>query len=162
MPTRHSKPVLLSGVCTGAQVAVNFIMTFVGAALLVLIGVVVLGANRYGGLLPFAAAVAITVLSIFSMGLVIAAVAPTEKAANIIGNLVYFPMLFLSGSTMPAQMFPEGLRKVTRILPLTHGVTLIKGVWLGGDLLDYPTELIVLASTMVVFTAIAAATFRWE
>ena len=153
-----ASPVLL----LSAQVVVNFVMTAVGAALLVLIGVLVLGANRYGELLPFAAAVALAVLSIFSMGLVVASLAPSEKAANIIGNLLYFPMLFLSGATLPAQLFPEGLRKFSQIFPLTHGVTLIKGVWLGGNLSDHPTELIVLVSTTVVFTVIAALTFRWE
>ena len=125
------------GLLLSAQVVVNFVMTIAGAVVL-------------------------TVLSIFSIGLVIASLAPSEKAANIIGNLVYFPMLFLSGSTLPAQMFPEGLRKVTQFFPLTHGVTLIKGVWLGGSFVDFPTELIVLASTAVVFTAIAGLTFRWE
>jgi len=150
------------GLLLSAQVVVNFVMTIVGTALLVLIGVLVLGANRHGDLLSFAGAVVLTVLSIFSIGLVIASFAPSEKAANIIGNFVYFPMLFLSGSTLPAQMFPEGLRKVSQIFPLTHGVTFIKGVWLGGSIVDYPTELIVLASTTVVFTTIAAATFRWE
>jgi ABC-2 type transport system permease protein len=153
-----ASPVLLMS----AQFAVNFFMTLLGAALLVVVGKVVFGAHRYGGLLPFAGAVVLTVLSIFALGLVIASLAPSEKAANIIGNLVYFPMVFLSGATLPAQMFPEGLRKVTQIFPLTHGVTLIKGVWLGGDLADFPTELIVLASTTVVFTLIAAVTFRWE
>jgi len=150
------------GLLLSAQVVVNFVMTAVGTALLVLIGVLVLGANRYGGLLPFAGAVALTVLSIFSLGLVIASLAPSEKSASIIGNLVYFPVMFLSGSTLPAQMFPDGLRKFSQVFPLTHGVNLIKGIWLGGNLFDYPTELIVLASTTVVFTAIAAATFRWE
>jgi ABC-2 type transport system permease protein len=145
-----------------AQFVVNFVMTLVGAALLVVVGKLAFGARHYGGLLPFAGAVVLTILSIFSLGLVIASLAPSEKAANIIGNLVYFPMVFLSGATLPAQMFPEGLRKVTQIFPLTHGVTIIKGVWLGGNLSDFPTELIILAATTIVFTVIAVLTFRWE
>ena len=150
------------GLLMSAQFVVNFVMTLVGVTLLAVVGRLVFGARHYGGLLPIAGAIVLTVLSIFSLGMVIASLAPSEKAANIIGNLVYFPMVFLSGATLPAEMFPEGLRRATQIFPLTHGVTIIKGVWLGGNLSDYPTQLIVLGATTIVFTAIAAATFRWE
>jgi ABC-2 type transport system permease protein len=145
-----------------AQVVVFLLMTAVGTALLVASGALFLGAHGHGDPWAFIGAIALTMVSIMSMGLVVASLAPSEKAANVIGNLLYFPMVFLSGATLPSQLFPEGLRKFTQILPLTHGVELIKGTWLGGSFSDYPTAIIVLSATAVGFSIVAALTFRWE
>lgn len=150
------------GLLLSAQVIVNVFMTFVGIALLVTVGMAGFGATLYGNPWNVVVAVLLTMASIFSMGLLIAALAPSEKAANIIANLLYFPMVFLSGTTIPSQLFPEGLRRFTRVLPLTHAVDLIKGVWLGSPLSAFPTEIAVLGGTAIVFTIIGAATFRWE
>jgi ABC-2 type transport system permease protein len=145
-----------------AQVVVNLIMTALGIVFLIVVGMIAFGVRGHGNTLEIVAAIALSMASISSMGLVLASVVPTEKAAELIGNLIYFPMIFLSGSTLPAQLFPAGLRTFSRVFPLTHAVNLIKGIWLGGHLGDYPVALIVLGSTTIVFTIIAALTFRWE
>ena len=145
-----------------AQVVVNVAMTIVGTVILILVGVMVFGVHVVAGFWSFAGAVGLTMLSIYSMGLVIAAVAPSERASEVIGNLIYFPMMFLSGASLPIQLFPEGLRRFTQIFPLTHGVTLIKGIWLGGSFADYGTAVIVLGATTIGFSIIAALSFRWE
>ena len=99
-----------------AQVVVNFVMTLFGAALLVLVGMLAFGAKHYGGLLPFFGAVSLTILSIFSLGLVIASIAPSEKAANIIGNLVFSYITKCAGKSSgnhtftPIQKFSQYIR----------------------------------------------------
>lgn len=145
-----------------SQITVNVVMTVVGLAVLVAVGMLVFGAELYGSVWSVAAAVALTMASMFSMGLIVASLAPTEKASNIVANLLYFPMVFLSGATLPYQLFPEGLQKVTKILPLTHGVALIKGVWTGRSLGGFPTELWVLGATTIAFALLGAVMFRWE
>ena len=145
-----------------AQVVVNIAMTIIGTLCLILVGAVVFGVSSSANGWAFAGAIGLTMLSIYSMGLVIAAVAPSERAAEVIGNLVYFPMMFLSGASLPIQLFPEGLLKFVQVLPLTHGVSLIKGIWLGGSFADYGTAVIVLAATAIGFSVIAALSFRWE
>ena len=42
--------------------------------------------------------------ALFAVGLVIAAVAPTARAANAIGMLVFFPSLFLPGAWLPKHL----------------------------------------------------------
>jgi ABC-2 type transport system permease protein len=145
-----------------AQLIVSLAMTAIGIGLLIVVGALVFGVRGHGNPWEFLAAIGLTMASMSAMGLVVAALAPSERAAEVIGNLLYFPMMFLSGASLPAQLFPEGLRAFTKVLPLTHGVDLIKGVWLGGSFGDYPVAVIVLAGTAVVFTVIAAVTFRWE
>lgn len=56
-------------------------------------------------------------MAIFSIGILIAALAKNAKAASAIGNLIYFPMLFLSGASFPYEMLPKGVQKFSDILP---------------------------------------------
>ena len=101
-------------------------------------------------------------LCIFSVGLLIAGVSPNAKAANAISYVIYFPMLFLSGAAMPLKMMPESILFISKALPLTYGVELFTGVWLGKSVSNYTTDIIVLFSVFVVCTFIAVKTFKWE
>ena len=56
------------------------------------------------------------------------------QAATALAYIIYFPMLFLSGATMPLYIMPDSLVAVSKVLPLTYGVELLSGVWLGGRL----------------------------
>lgn len=64
----------------------------------------------------------------FSLGMVIASLCKTVKIANVVTTFVYFPMLFLSGATIPFEIFPTFLQNVATILPLTHGIQLLKDI----------------------------------
>lgn len=55
----------------------------------------------------------------------------TIESVNAVTSLVYFPMLFLSGATIPYELFPSGLQKVANVLPLTQGIKLMKSVSMG-------------------------------
>ena len=99
-------------------------------------------------------------LSFFAVGFVLAGLLPSERTANVVGQAIYFPMLFLSGAILPREMFPDALRLVSDFLPLTYVVDLVQELWIEGtwDL----TALVVLAGVLVVSVAVSARTFRWE
>jgi ABC-2 type transport system permease protein len=80
--------------------------------------------------------------------------------AQVVGNVVYFPMLFLSGATLPQEIMPEGIRQIAQWLPMTHLVDLMQDLWLG-DGWSWSAALI-LAAMLGVGTVVAAVTFRWE
>lgn len=65
------------------------------------------------------------------IGLLMAILCRTIKSVNAVTSLVYFPMLFLSGATIPYELFPSGLQKVANVLPLTQGIKLMKAVSMG-------------------------------
>jgi len=96
------------------------------------------------------------------MGLAITAVSKTMKMATAISFIIYFPMIFLSGATMPIEIFPENIVFISKALPLSYGVVLMKGIWLGGSLFDHPLEIAVLLGTTLVFSLIALKFFKWE
>jgi ABC-2 type transport system permease protein len=146
----------------GAQVAVNFVMTAAGIGLLILVGVIVYDIHFIGRLLPILFSFVLTTLSMFSIGLVVAGVLPSAKAVNLVSYLIYFPMLFLSGATIPLKVMPEGVRAVARALPMTYGVELMQGAWLGNPLGNYWVDMLVLGGVFVVCTGLAVSLFRWE
>lgn len=77
-------------------------------------------------------------------------------------SLVYFPMLFLSGATIPYELFPEGLQKVANIMPLTQGIKLMKAVSMGKDLPSAGSIVLLLLAITVICSIISIKTFRWE
>ena len=52
-----------------------------------------------------------------SIGLIIAAVVNSSQESNILIQLIYMPMLFLSGATFPLSFMPDWLQIVTQFIP---------------------------------------------
>jgi ABC-type multidrug transport system permease subunit len=57
---------------------------------------------------------------------------------------------------------PDTVRTISRFLPLTHLVALLKSLWFGEGWGDVLIEVAVLAGIGIVGTLIIARTFRWE
>lgn len=119
------------GLVITAQAIVNFCMTIAGFALLFLIGKIVYRIQIAGNPFAIALALLLSISSIFSMGFLFTALAPTAKISNLLCYISYFVMLFLSGASMPKELFPEGIRKVSLILPLTHVVNVLQSTFKG-------------------------------
>ena len=75
---------------------------------------------------------------------------------------LYFPMLFLSGATIPYELFPSGLQKAANMLPLTQGIKLMKAVSMGVNLEDVWKIVVLLVGITLICTVISVKTFRWE
>ena len=145
-----------------SDVAVNFVMTLLGIAILVLMGTAVYHVRFEGNILSVLAAVSLGAFAFFAIGYIIAGLSPTARVAQIVGMVLLYPMMFLSGASMPLEILPAGIRSVSSFLPLTHVVTLVRGLWAGDSWGQHGTEVIVLLGVLVVGTIISARTFRWE
>jgi len=55
---------------------------------------------------------------------------------------------------------PEGVQKFSELLPLTHVVKLLEGLWLDG--VWNLTSLAVVVGLLMVCLVISRRTFRWE
>lgn len=149
-------------VILAAQVVVIFLMTAVGMLMLILAGKLVYDLRFDGNMLSVALAFILGSLSFFSLGFVLASVMPTARTAQVVGMAIFYPMLFLSGAGLPLEMLPDGVRKFSNYLPLTHVVTLLRGLWTGDAWIQHTTEVIVLVSVLVVGVLISAKAFKWE
>ncbi|HWP68896.1 MAG TPA: ABC transporter permease [Rectinemataceae bacterium] len=105
---------------------------------------------------------AFVLVSIFSLGYLIASLVPDTKTANIVCTVLYFPMLFLSGATLPYEIMPRGLQVFAEIFPLTQGIKLLKGAVLGTPISSDFAKIAVLAGLAVVSYFVSLLTFRWE
>ncbi len=145
-----------------SQVVVHFLMTLVGAVLLIASARAVYGLRFPGRAGPVALGFALSALSFFAVGFLVASLARTARAAYIVGLVLYFPNLFLSGATIPKETFPPAIRSAGKFIPLTHVVDLLQGLWFGDPWGRHALAIGVLAGLFVLGVAVSAKAFRWE
>jgi ABC-2 type transport system permease protein len=144
------------------DVLVPFAMTLLGILLLVLVGMVVFGVRFEGNLFSLFAGIVLGACAFFSMGYALVGLISSARAVTLIGNVILYPLMIFSGAMVPLEIMPDMVRTISRFLPLTHLVALLRGLWLGQAWGDLLTEVAVLVGVGMVCTLIIARTFRWE
>lgn len=145
-----------------AHVLVKLLFTSLTIALLLLAGRRFFTIPPEANLFSLGLAMLFTTISILAIGFVIASVVPTARFAQPIGSAILYPMLALSGVFLSIDDLPAGWRLVAHLLPLTHAVSLLQGVWTGGGLADHLIELGALALNFLICVGLSAKIFRWE
>ena len=116
--------------------------------------------DHLGSLFVF---VAVGAVAFRSLGLIIAAVVNSSQESNILVQIIYMPMLFLSGATIPIAFMPHWLQNITQFIPATYLMTGLGGILQRGEtLLANWQAVVVLLLTTAVATFIATKLFRWE
>ena len=146
----------------GSDILCAGVTALLSAISVALVSVVFLGYEMKGNVLAFIGSWILTLVSMFSIGLLMASLCRTIKSVNAVTSLVYFPMLFLSGATIPYELFPAGLQKVADVLPLTQGIKLMKAVSMGTELENVWKIIVLLVGITVICTVISVKVFRWE
>lgn len=137
------------------------VMAIISTLILTLAAVIFFGYRMQGNVFAFVGMWLLTMISMFSIGLLIASLCRTVKSMNVVTSIVYFPMLLFSGATIPAEVFPQGFRYFADILPLGVGINALKKISIGmyDGLL---TPILILTVITVICTLISIKTFRWE
>ncbi len=146
----------------GAQVAVKLVFTVISLALLMLAGKRLFPGVLRVNVFSFTMAVLLSTFSILSLGFVIASVVPTARFAQPISAAALYPMLALSGLFYPVARFPRALRAVVYLLPTTHAVALLDGVWDGSGWGAHWMNVAALLMLFAAYTAVSTKVFRWE
>lgn len=144
------------------QVCLGIFISLLSAGIVTICSILVFGYHMEGNVLLFIGAFGLILVSMYSMGMVIASVCPNVKVANVVCTFVYFPMLFLSGATIPYEIFPKVVQNIANVLPLTHGVKLLKNVSLGIHNEQMVVSVIFLLIVTVIGCIISIKMFRWE
>jgi imidazolonepropionase-like amidohydrolase/ABC-type multidrug transport system permease subunit len=112
---------------------------------------------------PLLIFVTLGILAFCAIGSIIAAAANSMQESQIIVQLIYLPMLLLSGATFPASMFPSWLAVVVQFLPATYLVSGFEAMMLRNEgLRENGQAVFALILTISVGLFIAAKLFRWE
>lgn len=145
-----------------AQVAVMFCLSALGMALLVTVGSALFGLKCAGNPIVIGAAFIVCSLSLFSLGFVLGGVLPSVRTAQAVGMACFYPMIFLSGAAIPRGLLPEGVQRAALVLPLTHVVSLLEGLWRGESWGTHLGETAIILAVMAAGIGISIRTFRWE
>ncbi len=143
-----------------ADVVVYLSICTLAVILLIVIGRLAFDLRFAGNWLALLAGFLLCALAFVAFGYLIASVAPNSRAAQVVGQVLFFPMMFLSGATLPLFIMPEGVQNVAEKLPLTYVVTLLQGLWFGQGWNS--TAVLVMAGMLGMGALISARTFRWE
>lgn len=149
-------------VLLGADTLCCAVMSGLSALLVAGVSVIFFGYRMPGNVPAFLGAWLLTLVAMFSIGLLIAALCRTVKTMNVVTSLVYFPMLFLSGAMVPYELFPRSLQTMADIMPLTQGIKLMKAASMGAGLQEMGYAVILLTGIAVICGIFSMKTFRWE
>ncbi len=145
-----------------ADIVANLVTTLLGMMGLVIIGWLLYRVQFEGQVMVVILAVVFCGLAMFSIGYLIAGLAPGARTAQVVGMVIFYPMMFLSGASIPLEVMPETIQRIADFLPLTYVVRLLRGLWFGDAWGEHLLETAVLAGVLLVCTALAARFFRWE
>ena len=114
-----------------AQMLVGLLMAIVGSLVLIVAGWLIYGASLPDSIAPLLLGFLLGAIAFLLVGLVIALITRSARAAQSIGMLLFFPMWLLSGAGPPPSVMSHGMRLVSDVLPLTFVVRALQDPWLG-------------------------------
>lgn len=144
------------------QVTIYAIYSIVSLILIYAVSALFFGFHMKGSPIDFLLGYLLVMLSIFSIGIMVGGISPNSQAASVIASLLYFPMLIFSGATLPYEVMPKGLQKVSDVLPLTQGIKILKAASLGLPTENISVSLIAMTVLAVVCISVSLRFFKWE
>jgi ABC-2 type transport system permease protein len=137
------------------------LLTFVTSGIMIGTGALLFHAHVLVGasLIPF---LVVGPFLFVSLGMLAGSVARTPESAALIGNLITFPMMFLSGTFFPVANFPPGLQAFAHLLPLYYVIDGMNQVMLFSNASRAFFDLVVVLAIAVVFFVAAIRVFKWR
>jgi ABC-2 type transport system permease protein len=143
----------------GAEIVVAFAISTVSAAILLLSAGLVYDFEGPAAPLAVAGVFILLTLGFAIFGVFLGAILPTARAAQAVGMLVWFVMLFLGGAGPPPEVLTDNMAIVSDATPLWHAVRVMHDAWLG---LDAGWSWIVFGGLALLSAVLATRFFRWE
>ncbi len=146
-----------------SELAANFVVVFSTLLLQLVLAKVIYKVSFAGNPLALFVMLSAGVLAFQAIGFIVAAVAENAKSAQVLSNLLFFPLMFLGGAAFPLAMLPPAVRRFSRFLPSQYmvdgvGRVLEQGQGLRANALN----LAVLSLACGLALWLAVKLFRWE
>jgi ABC-2 type transport system permease protein len=137
------------------------LLTFVSFFLMTTAGTLLFGAHiTYTvGIIPF---LLLGPFLFVSLGMLVGTVSKSVESAAVVGNLVTFPMMFLSGTFFPVSTMSPSLQAVAHVLPLFYVIDGLNSVMLYGNYTSALTDIVVLVAISLVTFGLAVRFFKWR
>jgi ABC-2 type transport system permease protein len=102
-------------------------------------------------------------VSFAGLGIGLTALIRSAEGASAVVNAIYLPVSFIAGAFFSQHSFPEFIRWIAAVLPLTYFLRIVRGVMLHGhEIWAYPGSIAVIAAWGVLGVVLAIRGFRWE
>jgi ABC-type multidrug transport system permease subunit len=158
----HVTPVTASDMLASSIVA-NYVLTLPTVILELLFARFIFHVAHFGNLVSLFVLVTVGVISFASMGLVVASVTNTMQETQVLNQLIWLPLIFLSGATMPLPFLPKTAQSVAVFLPATYLVWgLQAAIYESRQIWTLFTEILPLLGWAILTFFVAANLFRWE
>lgn len=147
------------------DVVLGYALAFGGLAVLQALAltgfaVVVLGMEVAGALWILGLVAVLDAILGAALGLAASAVARTEFQAVQMMPLVIFPQLITCGLLMPREEMPTVLEAISRVLPLTYGMSALQDLAAGAEWAEIRGAVLVIVAFIVGALLLGAATLR--
>lgn len=124
--------VMLSPIRTGSfltgKMLSQLIRSLIQSAVIVILVILLFHMSFNGNILLTAVILILGIFGFLGLGLLVTALTKDQETSQLLLNLVFFPMLFLSGVLYPLQELPGVIADIARALPLTYGVQAFRQV----------------------------------
>ena len=160
----HVTPVTASDMLASSVVA-SYVLMWPTVLLQLLFARFIFHVTHFGDLFSAFVLISIGMASFASLGLVVASVTNTMQETQVINQLLWFPLIFLSGATFPLAFLPSVVQKVSLFLPATYLVQGLSRAIFGSAPIWDRNILISLASLLcwaILTFFLSAQLFRWE
>ena len=160
----HVTPVTASDMLASSIVA-NYVLIFPTVLLQFVFARTIFHVTHFGDIFATFILISIGNIAFASLGLVVASVTNTMQETQVINQLIWLPLIFLSGATFPLAFLPQVVQKVSLFLPATYLVQgLRRTIFESAHIWDH-NVLISLGSLVcwaVLTFFLSAQLFRWE
>ncbi|MCL4373178.1 ABC transporter permease [Candidatus Parvarchaeota archaeon] len=124
--------VMLSPIRTGSfltgKMLSQLVRSLIQSAVVVILVILLFHMSFNGNILLTAAILILGIFGFLGLGLLVTALTKDQETSQLLLNLVFFPMLFLSGVLYPLQELPSVIADIAKFLPLTYGVEAFRQV----------------------------------
>jgi ABC-2 type transport system permease protein len=143
-----------------AQLIIDLILAAVAVLIVILEGALLFGASLHVQILPFAVSLLFSIVELFTLGLVLVALVPTQTVAQPVAGVVTFGLMFLSGLWVNPAQVGDPLRTIMYYSPSGAAVKAVLDSAFNGA--PSYAALLTMAVYTLIFGFIAIRYFRWE
>jgi ABC-2 type transport system permease protein len=97
-----------------------------------------------------------------SLGMLVGTVTKSVESAGVVGNIITFPMMFLSGTFFPISEMPTYLQEFAHVLPLFYLIEGLNNVMVYGNYSQALVDIAVLIVLSAIVFALAVRFFKWR
>ena len=150
-------PLLASGILS------NYLLTIPTIFIQLSIARWLFNVERFGNVLGVILLVSLGAMTFASMGLIVASVTNSMQETQVICNVVWFVLLFLTGATVPLPTLPLFVQRLALFLPSTYLITGLQQLLLNNaEVWQIGAEWLALSGCLLVSFFVSVQTFRWE